>query len=163
MQNEIIRPIEPGDNYGIANIIRRVLTEYKANKPGTAYFDENLFNLSQVFQTPGSWYWIVEQEGEVVGGGGIYPTEGLPAGYCELVKLYLNESVRGHGIGKKLITLCLQTAAKAGYTHVYLETMPELKLAIPLYERLGFNYIKTPLGNSGHSGCNIWMVKKLDR
>ncbi|MDB5087419.1 MAG: acetyltransferase, partial [Mucilaginibacter sp.] len=102
MQNEIIRLLEPGDNYSIANIIRLVLTEYKANKPGTAYFDENLFGLSEVFQTPKSWYWIVEQDGEVMGGGGIYPTKNLPPGYCELVKLYLDEQMRGKGIGKKL-------------------------------------------------------------
>ena len=154
--------MEPGDNYSIANIIRQVLTEYKANKPGTAYFDGNLFSLSEAFQTPKSWYWIVEQDGEVMGGGGIYPTKNLPQGYCELVKLYLGEQMRGKGIGKKLIALCLQTAAKAGYTHIYLETMPELKAAIPLYEKLGFNYIKAPLGNSGHTDCNIWMVKELD-
>jgi len=49
MQSEIIRPLEPGDNYSLANIIRQVLTEYKANKPGTAYFDENLFSLSEAF------------------------------------------------------------------------------------------------------------------
>ncbi|MEO6630524.1 MAG: GNAT family N-acetyltransferase [Mucilaginibacter sp.] len=161
MQNEIIRPIEPKDNTSIAHIIKKVLTEFKANKPGTAYFDKNLYSLSEVFRTPKSWYWVIEQDGEVRGGGGIFPTEGLPDGYCELVKLYLDEPLRGRGIGKKLIALCLQTAADAGYTHVYLETMPELEIAVPLYERLGFNYIETSLGHSGHTDCSTWMVKAV--
>jgi putative acetyltransferase len=85
----------------------------------------------------------------------------LPAGYCELVKLYLDESARGKGIGRQLINICTQAALEAGYTHLYLETMSELTIAVPLYEKLGFDYIDAPLGNSGHTDCTIWMVKKL--
>src|SRR4051812_32786772 len=103
MQNEIIRSIEQKDNISIANLVKRVLTEFKADKPGTAYFDDDLCSLFETFRTPKSWYWVVEVDGKVMGGGGIFPTEGLPDGYCELVKLYLDASLRGRGIGKKLI------------------------------------------------------------
>ena len=162
MDDIIIRPIEPKDNTAVAAIIRKVLTEFKANKPGTAYYDKNLENLSDSFQLTGAAYWVVEHDGKVQGCGGIYPTEGLPRGYCELVKLYFDDAVRGKGIGKRLINNCAEAAAKLGYRYLYLETMPELTIAVPLYERLGFTYIDAPLGNSGHTGCNIWMVKKLD-
>ena len=56
---------------------------------------------------------------------------------------------------------CLDTAKNAGYKKVYLETMPELIVAVPMYEKFGFTYLKGPLGNSGHNGCGIWMIKLL--
>jgi putative acetyltransferase len=39
--------------------------------------------------------------------------------------------------------------------------MPELKQAITLYEKSGFAYLHAPMGNSGHTGCGIWMSKVL--
>jgi putative acetyltransferase len=161
MNNILIRPIELRDNQAVAAIVRNVLTEFKANKPGTAYYDKELDNLSEVFRLQGSAYFVVEMDGTVHGCGGIYPTQGLPPGYCELVKLYFDEKLRGKGVGKKLINICTDVAIKLGYTNMYLETMPELTIAVPLYEKLGFKYLDAPLGNSGHSGCNIWMVKQL--
>jgi putative acetyltransferase len=161
MDNIIIRPIEPKDNAAVAAIVRNVLTEFNANKSGTAFYDKELDNLTEVFLQPGSAYWVVEVNGVTHGCGGIYPTKGLPAGYCEMVKLYFDEEIRGKGIGKKLIGMCAEAAIKLGYTHMYLETMPELTIAVPLYEKLGFRHINAALGNSGHCGCNMWMVKEL--
>jgi putative acetyltransferase len=52
--------------------------------------------------------------------------------------------------------------AKAnGYTQVYLESMPELAKAVSIYEKVGFRSLDGPLGNSGHCGCGIWMLKAL--
>lgn len=160
MEKELIRLIMPGDTKAISAIIKHVLTSFKANKPGTAFTDE--LDLYQTFQSPKSVYWVVECNGVVAGGGGIYPTAGLPPGYCELVKLYLHGAIRGKGIGTKLIEKCTQAAIEMGYTHMYLETMPELKLSIPLYQKMGFVLIEKPLGNSGHYDCTIWMVKELN-
>jgi putative acetyltransferase len=44
---------------------------------------------------------------------------------------------------------------------VYLETMPELSNAVSMYEKLGYNRLTKSMGNSGHCGCNIWMLKNL--
>ena len=161
MDTITIRPIEPRDNKTIAGLIRQVLTEFDANKPGTAFFDKELDSLSDVFTTEGSGYWVAEENNILIGGAGIYPTEGLPDGYCELVKLYLHAGARGKGIGKKLLTICFSSAQLAGYTHMYLETMPELNAAIFVYGQTGFTYLTHPLGNSGHHYCSVRMVKKL--
>jgi putative acetyltransferase len=85
----------------------------------------------------------------------------LATGYCELVKVYVTDAARRRGIGKKLIDTCMQRARHLGYTHVYLETLPELRMVSALYEKLGFSYIDKALGNSGHTDCNIWMIKEL--
>jgi putative acetyltransferase len=97
----------------------------------------------------------------VVGGAGIFPTENLPNGTCELVKLYLHKDARGTGLGKQLLNTAMQWAKENGYTQVYLESMPELSKAVTIYENVGFKRIHQPLGNSGHCGCDIWMIKDL--
>lgn len=161
MEKVTIRPIQPSDNKHIARIIREVLTEFKANKPGTAYFDASLDELHSVFTVPNAAYWVLEQDDNIIGGAGIYPTDGLPAHYCELVKLYLLPAARGKGLGKQLIQQCFDAARQNGFTHLYLETMPELTSAIPLYEKMGFIYLQGALGASGHFGCSVWMSKEL--
>lgn len=156
-----IRTITPNDNSALARIIRSTLEEFKANHPGTVYYDDETDHLSRVFEAEGSWYFVAESNGEIVGGAGIFPTSGLPNGTCELVKMYLLPQARGTGLGKYLLHSCFAKAKEMGYTQMYLETMPELIIAVPMYEKNGFQYLESPLGNSGHFGCAIQMLKQL--
>ncbi len=156
-----IRPIEMADNPEIAAIIRKILFEFGANKPGTVYFDPTTDDLFRLFSTNNSAYFIAESEGKIVGGSGVYPTPGLPEGCCELVKLYLVPEMRGQGLGLMLMEKCFHKAMEFGFQRMYLETMPELRNAIGLYEKAGFNYLSGPMGNSGHFGCDLWMIKEL--
>ncbi len=157
-----LRPITPSDAAALARVIRDTLAEYGAAKPGTAYYDAATDHLPELFAaTPRSAYFVAERGGEVLGGGGIFPTENLPADTVELVKLYLLPAARGLGVGKALIQQCLEAARAAGYARVYLETTEELTQAIPLYERMGFSYLPEALGNSGHFGCQIWMIRAV--
>ncbi len=159
--NAIIRPIVPEDNPIIAKIIRDTLTEFGANHPGTVYYDNTTDTLYELFQSETAAYNIAEMNGKIVGGGGIYPTEGLPADTCELVKMYLLPEARGTGLGGQLIDHSLALAKAIGYKKIYLETMPELSQALKVYARFGFTYLDKPMGNSGHTGCKLWMMKEL--
>ena len=159
--NVTFRTIEEKDNREIAELIRTVFREFKIDKPGTVYYDPSTDNLFKLFSKPRSEYWIVEENGVIIGGCGIYPTPGLPQGCAELVKLYLLASQRGKGIGRMLMEKSFESARKFNYRQLYLESMPELGKAISLYEKAGFIQITGPLGNSGHFGCNIWMIKDL--
>ena len=162
MDEIIIRPIEPNDNASIATIIRTALTEFGANKPGTVFFDDTTDHLFELFYNePLSDYFIALKNGVIIGGAGIYPTQGLPNKTCELVKMYLSKDFRGMGLGRKMIDHCLLIAKQKGFEQVYLETMPELKKAVAVYEQFGFDYLQAPMGNSGHNGCDIWMIKKV--
>jgi len=157
-----IRPIEAQDNQAIAEIIRTALAEFGANKPGTVYFDPTTDALYELFRTPGSYYFVAtDSENQLIGGCGIFPTANLPEGTCELVKLYVKKSARGTGTGKRLLEKSLEWAKENGYHQVYLESMPELAKAVSIYEKLGFEKLSHPLGNSGHDGCDIWMIKNL--
>ncbi|MDX1954779.1 MAG: GNAT family N-acetyltransferase [Chitinophagaceae bacterium] len=75
--------------------------------------------------------------------------------------MYLVPEVRGMGLGKKMIETCFDNAREMGYKNIYLETMPELEKAVKVYEKLGFEYLPGPLGNSGHFGCGKWMLKAI--
>ena len=157
-----IRPIQPPDNAPLAAVIRDTLAEHGAAKPGTVYYDPTTDHLFELFQAPRSTYFVAEGAGgAVLGGAGIFPTDGLGAGVCELVKVYLRPAARGTGLGRRLIERSLAWAREAGFQRVYLETLPELTQAVPLYERLGFEYLPGPLGNSGHFDCTIWMLKAV--
>ena len=157
-----IRTIQQSDNPHLAAIVRTTLAEFGANRPGTVYFDHTTDNLFELFQTPGSTYFVATDKQLLVGGAGIFPSDGLPNDTCELVKMYLLPQARGKGVGKLLIEKCLSFAKNEGYKKVYLETMPELRKAIHVYEKFNFTYLPAPMGNTGHFGCDIWMIKELE-
>ncbi len=157
-----IREIQSQDNELLAQVIRTVLEEHGMNKPGTVYTDPTTDELYELFQTEKSVYYVVVLNNEIVGGCGIYPTNGLPEGCAELVKLYLRSDCRGLGLGKTLLDRCAETASKLGYRKLYLESMPELSKAVGLYESVGYEQISSPMGNSGHFACDLWMIKELD-
>lgn len=157
----IYRNIKEKDNKELADLIRSVFREFNIDRPGTVYYDPTTDNLYELFKTTGSVYWIAEEKGTMAGGCGIYPTPGLPEGCAELVKFYLLSTWRGKGIGRMLMEKCFESARQIGYTQLYLESLPELSKAVSMYLKSGFRHIPHALGNSGHFGCNIWMVKDL--
>jgi putative acetyltransferase len=159
--NIIFRPIEEKDNKEIADLIRTVFREFDIHRPGTVYFDPTTDNLYELFRTPGSEYWIAEEDSVIIGGCGVYPTPGLPEGCAELVKFYLSASQRGKGTGWQLMEKTFSSAKRIGYRQLYLESLPELSKAISLYEKAEFKFISGPMGKSGHFGCKIWMLKDL--
>ncbi len=156
-----LRILEERDNKEIAELIRSVFREFKIDKPGTVYYDPTTDDLFTLFKRPRSIYWIAEENEKIIGGCGIYATPELPDGCAELVKLYLLPEQRGKGIGKMLMDRSIESAKDMGYNKLYLESMPELKKAIGIYEKAGFHFVPGRLGNSGHFCCDIWMVKDL--
>lgn len=155
------RNIEEKDNKELADLIRSVFIEFKIDRPGTVFFDPTTDNLFKLFRSEGSVYWIAEVDETIAGGCGIYPTPFLPGGCAELVKFYLLPRWRGKGIGRNLMEKCFESAIHLGYKQLYLESLPELSKAVSMYLKSGFRHIPHALGNSGHFGCNIWMLKDL--
>lgn len=158
----IIRKIQKEDNKRIAEIIRGIFDELDMPKEHTVYDDPDTDRQYEVFQAePKSVLWVAEDNGTVLGSCGAYPTEGLPDGWCEIVKFYVDSSARGKGIGTKLFSKALDSAKKLGYTTAYLETFPKFGEAVGMYRRLGFHDIDHQMGNSGHTAMSIFMTKDL--
>ena len=157
----IVRKLEKHDNKGIAYVIRNVSAEYglTADK-GYGVADPTLDDMYSVYQQQNASYWVVEHQGEIVGGGGFAPLAGKPE-VCELQKMYFLPQTRGQGFAKKIALQSLELAKQLGYQQCYLETTECLKEAIGLYKKLGFERLDTPLGNTGHDACEVAMLKAL--
>ena len=156
-----IRTIEKKDNEFMASIIREVLVEMGVPKVGTAYEDESLDKMFETYNQPKRVYYVVEENGVILGGGGIAPLENTDENICELQKMYFLPRLRGKGIGKKVIQQCLDFAKASKYSKCYLETMPYMKAARALYEKVGFSSLDKPVGDTGHYSCQAWMIKEL--
>ncbi|MEZ4853798.1 GNAT family N-acetyltransferase [Flavobacterium sp.] len=157
----ILRKIQPQDNEQIAKVIRDIFDELNAPKEETAYADPILDQLYDVYQQPKSIYFIVEHEGKVIGGGGLAPLENATEEFCELQKMYFSPQARGLGLGKEIIEKSLTFAKEQGFTKCYLETLPFMQNARKLYEKMGFQYLEKPMGCTGHTSCDVWMIKEL--
>lgn len=156
-----IRQVKQSDNPHLSKMIREVFDEYDAPKKGTVYSDPALDYLYESFQIEKSVLWVAEDQHKVIGCCGIFPTDGLPEHCVELVKFYLPKESRGKGIGKILMERSVDWAGKFGYSEIYIESLPEFSKAIDMYQKQGFIQLKSPMGVSGHTSCNVWMLKSL--
>lgn len=157
----IIREIQSEDNAQIAKVIRAVLIELGVPKVGTAYEDKATDEMFENFQKPTSTYYVIEHKGTIVGGAGIAQLDNFKGNTCELQKMYFLPTARGKGLGSKLIAICLEKAKLLGFENCYLETMPYMHAAKTLYKKKGFVNLESPMGNTGHYSCNVWMLKAL--
>jgi len=156
------RPIRPEDDATVAAIIRRVMPEFGADGPGFAIHDPEVDHMSAAYSAPGAAYFVVVDEaGQVVGGAGIAALEGGGPGVCELRKMYFLPQTRGRGMGETLLRHCLVVAQDLGYRTCYLETLSGMDQAIRLYGKLGFKPLCSPLGRTGHGGCDHWFAREL--
>lgn len=156
-----MRRITEQDNPAIAAVIRTVSAEYglTADK-GYTVADPNLDELFQLYNQPGHAYWVIEQDGQVVGGGGIAPCSAasrisVNSRKCISCQRYADKAA------KKLALVATEHARSQGFKRCYLETTAFLKEAIGLYEHLGFEHIDAPLGCTGHVDCEVRMLKSL--
>ena len=157
----LIRPINESDNKHISVILREVLIEMDIPRIGSAYEDPEINNMYESYQSKRSIYFVVEENNKILGGAGINQLKNGDINICELQKMYFHKSIRGRGIGDKMIELCLNFAVKSNYKKCYIETMPNMVDAQKLYIKKGFKYIDNPLGNTGHTACPIRMLKNL--
>ena len=157
-----IRPIEKDDNAVVADIIRLVMTEFEAIGGGFSINDAEVDDMYTAYAPERSLFYVVELDGRILGCGGFGPLTGADGDTCELRKMYFKSELRGLGVGTRLLNLCLDEAARAGFRKCYLETMDNMEQARRLYGRHGFKYLDQPMGNTGHTSCGTWMVRKLE-
>ncbi len=161
MNDIIIREIQKEDNAQIAAVIREVFVSDNYPKTGTAFADEQLNYMFEAYDKPKAAYFVVEDNGKIIGGAGVSQLDNSVENICELQKMYFLQQARGKGIGYQMILKCLEKASEFGYAKCYLETLPEMLAAQHLYKKAGFDYICEPLGNTGHTTCPVWMIKNL--
>ena len=129
-----IREANIDDSETIKRLIVSVLDEYGL-KPDPGSTDKDLENLDRNYKKNNGYFGVVEELGDIVATVGIYKIDGTT---CELRKMYSHPSVRGQGLGKRLLKHAIEKAMALGYKEVVLETASPLKEAISLYKKYGF-------------------------
>ncbi len=160
-QDYLIRPIEPRDDAAVAAIIRAVMPEFGADGPGFAIHDAEVDGMYAAYAQPRCSYFVVERNGVVIGGGGVAPLAGGGADVCELRKMYFLPTAPGIGAGTAMMRRCLVAAHAHGFRRCYLETLTGMDAAQALYRRSGFAPICSPLGGTGHHGCDRFFIRDL--
>lgn len=157
-----IRQIEKPDNRSIETIIRECLIEFGGNRDGLAWADDSMHDLYSYYNSADNRaYWIVEEDGRVLGGCGIAPFAESDE-ICELQKMYLTGDIRGTGIAAELLQTALDFA-KQHYKQCYLETLQTMGAANRFYQKQGFTLLTEPLNGSEHFACDAWYIKELEK
>src|SRR5712671_4841200 len=147
----ILRPIRASDDRAVAEVIRSVMTEFRCTGPGFAIHDPEVLGISGAYAAPDARYYVVECDGQVVGGGGFARLLGSTAAdaVCELRKMYFRPVARGLGAGRALLLLLLDEMRAAGFRRCYLETTSWMDAARSLYIKAGFRERQGPAGCTG--------------
>ena len=154
------REMTAADNDAVAKLIRNNLKKHDLDIPGTVYFDKGLDHLSDYYGVDERRYFVIENtQGKVIGGIGFAKLDFMEE-TAELQKLYLDDSVKGFGLGYELISLAEEKMKDAGYRYSYLETHENLQAAIHIYEKSGYTDIEKPK-EVVHSAMNRFFKKRL--
>jgi ribosomal protein S18 acetylase RimI-like enzyme len=117
--------------------------EFEAHFDDWATFSKNktpmtsLASLAEVF--------VAKLDGRVVGAVG-YVAPGRPNGdifdpsWATIRMLVVSPEFRGRGIGHALSVKCLDRAMRDGAKVIALHTSKIMRVALPMYERLGFRF-----------------------
>lgn len=113
-------------------------------------FEQELATLPGKYAPPSGRLFIAYFDEQLVG---CIALRKLDADTCEMKRLFLRSSVRGKGLGRKLVEAIINEARSIGYKRICLDTMPgRMDSAIALYEALGFKeigpYYDTPVGDT---------------
>jgi len=132
----IRRELRPGDLGAIVSFHGRVYgPEYGVDHRFEAFVASSVAEAGRRgFPGEREAVWIVERDGELAGCLGL--TDDGDAGVVRW--FVLDPSVRGRGLGRRLLGELVDRARELGYERLRLETFSELRTAAHLYRSVGF-------------------------
>ncbi|MEM9844844.1 MAG: GNAT family N-acetyltransferase [Pseudomonadota bacterium] len=104
----------------------------------------NMMASVENFLPPLGRSFIAEQNGNVVAMAFLKPLEGNA---IELKRLYVRDTARGGGLGRKMLLHTIDVARSMGKTAMFLDTIEPLQPAIALYQAEGFERIAAYAGS----------------
>ena len=156
-----IRRLEAADLHAIHQVILDCRREYGLESRVNALLEPADLSLLETYRRRRSAYFVALVGEQVVGGAGIGRLEASDHVTCELQRMYLRKASRGLGIGHALFQHCLDAARRFQYSRCYAETILQMTAAISFYEHQGFRHLECPLGETGHSHNDCWLLLEL--
>jgi len=136
MQLQIHTGLRPGD-LGYVIYLHGTLyaREYGLDHTFEGEVANGMGEFAKLFDEKKDYFAVAELEGRIVGSIAI---NGLLNHTAQLRWFLLDPSVRGMGLGKRLITEALDFCRERKFRSVYLWTISELKTAAHIYHETGF-------------------------
>jgi GNAT superfamily N-acetyltransferase len=136
---EIRRELQPGDAEAIVALHERLYpAEHQRNDAFVAAVAESVAAAVERGWPAGGGAWIVERDGKVAGSVGL-TDEGDGVGKIRWV--LLEPSLRGSGLGRRLIGEAVDRARELGMRRLELDTFSALRAAAKLYREAGFSVV----------------------
>jgi GNAT superfamily N-acetyltransferase len=130
--------IEPVESTEALAAVRLLLEEYWNSfgfTPCFQNFGEELAGLPGAYAPPGGRLALATIGGQ---SAGCIALRRVDAHHAEAKRLYVRPAFRGHGLGRALMEWVMAEARAAGYREIVGDTMPVMRDALALYERMGF-------------------------
>ena len=133
MKTEIVDATSAAD----FDVARALFREY-SEKLGVSLcfqgFEQELGALDQMSVPPSGALLLLRSGAEFVGCVGLRRL----GEECAMKRLYVRDSMRGHGWGRRLAEAIAERASLLGYRKLYLDTLPQMTAARALYRDMGF-------------------------
>ncbi|BBB26323.1 GNAT family N-acetyltransferase [Amphritea japonica] len=149
---KVVRAVFPDDLKEVLDLYR----EYIASTSVDLSFQDNdqeFTHLPEKYSSEESKIFLVKKGRKSVGCAAF---RRLDESVCEMKRVYIQPSARGHKLGNKLVDRVLQEAVLSGYKKICLDVLPEFKAALKLYRSYGF-VEHPPITNNPISGTSFWV------
>jgi len=101
-------------------------------------FNTELDGLAEMYGGPAGRLLLARVDGQLVGCVGVRQLK-RDATACEMKRLYVRDTARGLGIGRRLAVASIDAGRELGYSRMVLDTLGGMTAARALYEELGFH------------------------
>lgn len=146
----IRRAVAPADLRDVADLFR----EYQAGVGVDLCFQNfaaEVASLPGAYAAPRGLLLLCRIDGAPAGCAAV---RGLGARDSEIKRVFVREAFRGRGLGERLVLRAIRWSSRAGYSRMLLDTLPTMKAAHRMYERLGFTEIE-PYGSNPIPGTRF--------
>ena len=125
-----LRAATDADAAGVIALIGRVFSEYEGCVLDVDAEEPELKTPASSFDR----FWVLESDGAIVGTSACTVHDGM----VEIKKVYLDRSLRGRGLGRRLIELVEETARELGAGRIEAWSDTRFVTAHAVYEKLGY-------------------------
>ena len=125
------------------------------------HFDQELAALPGAYAPPGGALLIARDADAAEVAAGCVALRRIDAATGEMKRMFVRESYRGSGLGRRLALEVIEEARRRKYSRLVLDTLPQMPEAQALYRSFGFveipGYYDNPLPGV------VFMALALDR